>query len=316
MKFTTPVELNPYSFNIEHKHNILCIGSCFASHISKFLEQLHFRVHSNPRGILYNPISICETIQDLLSPEEFNIKDLQFRDDLWHSFDHHGDYSHPNQKQSLENIQFAKTQASAFLQKTDYIIITLGTAHVFKLKENSKVVANCHKFPQELFTRELLHRKTIVTECNKMIEAVAEIRPDVKWIFTVSPVRHKRDGMIQNQQSKASLILSIEQIIKQNENAYYFPAYEIMMDELRNYRFYKEDMIHPSQQAIDFILAKFASMVFTEKTKTLNQQIEKINRGLAHRPIHKDSKDYQAFKKDLKEQMEKIEKQTQGLIRF
>ena len=304
MQFRTKIENLTLPFHISHEDHLLFCGSCFSEHIFNKFHQLKFNSKLNSHGILYHPLSIIKSIDDIINRKIYEEKDLVFSNGLWQSFHHHGHFSDPDQKRCLDKINQSIQIFHDHLQQTNFIIFTLGTSFAFQLKSDLSFVANCHKFPAENFNRVFIQRKTILAAFKQCIENLKTINKDIKFLFTVSPVRHIRDGLVENQKSKASLILSVDEIVKQNENAFYFPSYEIMMDDLRDYRFYEKDLIHPNEQGIDYIWNIFQNEIFNNKTQDLNKRIQQINASLAHRPFFPKSEQHQLF---LKQQLEKIE---------
>lgn len=303
MEFRTKIDSLSFPFHISHEDHLLFWGSCFSEHMYDKFRQLKFDAKLNPHGILYHPLSIIKSIEDVINGKKYEEQDLVFYNGLWHSFHHHGHFSDPDQKTCLDKINHSIDIFNTHLKQANFIICTLGSSFAFQLKSNSTFIANCHKFPADNFNRVFIQRKTILDAFNQCIQNVKAINKNVKFLFTVSPVRHIRDGLVENQKSKASLILSVDEIVKQNEGVFYFPSYEIMMDDLRDYRFYEKDLIHPNEQGIDYIWNIFQDAVFTNQSRQLNKNILQINAALAHKPFFPKSEKHQLF---LKQQLEKI----------
>ncbi len=297
--FRTVLKVPPSDVSISHQNRLLAIGSCFTEHIGARLKSLQFDIQLNPFGILYNPHSIGYALERLHSGALYRNEDLFFHNDLWHSFDHHGRFNHPDSTQALEGINRALAQGGATLQNTDRILLTLGTATVHILRENGRIVANCHKVPGQYFVRRRMEVMEIADCISRACEALAQDKPELRVILTVSPVRHLRDGFEENQRSKAALLLAVEELLRRHAYMRYFPAYEIVMDDLRDYRFYDTDMTHPSAIAIDYIWDQFAGAFFQEDTRILVAAIQKINAALAHRPFHTNTSAHQAFLENL-----------------
>ena len=302
-EFRTKISIPPYDFNMKHSDQILCLGSCFAENIAQKLQRNKFDSLLNPFGILYNPWSISKAINLLLKGKPYTQDQLFNNQGLWHSFDYHGAFSHPDKNEALENINTSFATAQSFLKNTNRLIITLGTANVFVYKKTSEIVANCHKIPGNEFERKRLSIKTIVEKLSSAFEQLKHQNPDLQIISTVSPIRHIRDGLIENQKSKATLLLALEKISSNLDFVNYFPAYEILLDDLRDYRFYKVDLIHPSQMAVDYIWNLFKESFFNTETKNLMLEIEKIVSASEHQPIHPNSTQHQSF---LTQQLQKI----------
>lgn len=292
-------------FKISHHDQILSLGSCFAEHIGGRLRGYKFPSLLNPFGILYNPISIFEALKWLTKEELFKEENLFEHQGLWHSFQHHGQFSNPEKEVTLNQINQSLKEGRAIFKKTTRLILTLGTAHVFEYKKTGKVVANCHKLPGQDFERRKLTLDEVTTCLGDIVGLVKTINPNIKIILTVSPVRHIRDGLVENQRSKSTLLLAIDSLKEiYPDSVFYFPSYEIVLDDLRDYRFFNEDMIHPNDQAINYVWRYFENAFFTEKTTNLNNRIQKIMDALAHRPIHPKSESHQIF---LKNQLSKVE---------
>ncbi|MDL2222881.1 GSCFA domain-containing protein [Bacteroidales bacterium OttesenSCG-928-M11] len=304
MKFRTEIQIPQGNFSISHKERIMTIGSCFAENISCRMIDAGFRVDSNPFGILYNPISISNALQDLLFRTEFTETDLFEFNGLFQSFSHHGKFSGVNKEKVLHGINKQLQLSSKFIRNTQYLIVTFGTAKAYRLS-NGKIVANCHKLPDYYFSHELLSLNDIVQQWHQTIQHLRSFNPKLKILFTVSPIRHWKDGAEENQVSKSILFLAIHELRRWLEDIYYFPAYELMMDDLRDYRFYAEDMLHPSSQAIQYIWEKFGETYFTTETKTLIKEWTAIQRSLNHRPFNEDSIEHKSF---LQKTMEKKER--------
>ncbi|MEN8787818.1 MAG: GSCFA domain-containing protein [Flavobacteriales bacterium] len=306
MNLKTEIKLPSYPFTLSHQEGIVSFGSCFSENIGEKLAQHKFNSLVNPFGILFNPISISKAIEDCILNTQYTASDLQQNNDLHFSLNHHSKYSGSNQAEVLTHINTSISDGSKALKSAKTIILTFGTAWVYKLKESNEVVANCYKLPSSLFTKKLLSISEIVAEVSSSLTKLRLINPEVKIITTISPVRHWKDGVVENQQSKATLHLAIKELREQHENLVYFPSYEIMLDELRDYRFYADDMLHPSSLAIDYIWQKFADAFFSPETKELNKRISHIEKEKNHKPFNPQSNDFIAFKKKLEEKEKEL----------
>ena len=302
--FRTIFPLPEYPFQLHHQMMTISIGSCFAEHIGARLAALKFPICRNPFGILYNPMSIGNGLEFLLEDYLFKEEDLIQHHGIWHSFQHHSQFSGLDKAVVLGTIQKESEQAKAALKKVDCLILTFGTAYVYEHLEREQVVANCHKLAANNFRKHRLGVTEIVTAYRPLLQQLKNQNPAIKILFTVSPVRHIRDGIIENQRSKATLLLAIDALCEAFDFVHYFPAYEIVMDDLRDYRFYKADMVHPSEVAIDYVWDAFANSLFSEQSKQINRQIAKLQQAAAHRPFHVESEGHQSF---LKKQLKKIE---------
>lgn len=301
--FRTEIVCSPDGLLLHHQKPLLAMGSCFARHIGRKLAERKFSVVNNPFGILYNPISLTKSLNHILDGHVYQTADLFSFQELWHSFDHHGQFSHPDSTYALKQINESLAQAKEQLGASSILLLTLGTAQVFEHRKNGKIVANCHKLPPQDFKRYRLSLDQVVTPLAQVFERLAHLAPGIRCLLTVSPVRHLKDGLIANQRSKATLLLAAEQLCQQFDWVHYFPAYEIVLDDLRDYRFYEADLSHPNPQAIDYVWSKFSNNYFSEDTLTLNRSIEKILQASQHRPFHPASARHQSF---LQKQLEKI----------
>ena len=305
MDFRTILLRKKSNIDINYHTNILAIGSCFAENIGSKLQNHRFSTTINPFGILFNPVSIAQGLLLLMSEDfEFGEKDIFQQDDLWHSWMHHGRFSHPQKSEILRGINKSFSTAQHFFKTTNQLIITLGTANVYVEKNTQSVVANCHKVPPQYFDKKCLSVNEIIENWTRVLNQINTQYVDKQIIMTVSPIRHIRDGIIENQHSKAVLLVAIHEICQQFPNVHYFPAYEIMMDDLRDYRFYEADMIHPTTQAIDYIWQFFMDTFFTNDTKNIVEEVKKMNALLQHRPLHPNTEGYQKFVQNVAMKLE------------
>jgi len=314
MEFRTTIHIKKQEPGISYSDKIMMFGSCFAENIGEKLQKSKFQTLVNPFGILYNPESIHASLERILEKKLFSENELFEHEGVWKSFSHHSRFAELTSEAFLENANKKLEEASEFLQTTDFLIITFGTSWIYRLKESGKVVSNCHKLPGTLFIREKLTPDAIVETYTALIRKLLQIRPKINVIFTVSPIRHWKDGAHENQLSKATLLLAIEQLqCLFPTNTGYFPAYEIVLDELRDYRFYAEDMIHPNETAIRYIWERFSGCFFSEETEKQLAEIEKLHSAIRHRPFNPQSKAFQEFiRKNLK-LLEGMEKKYPGV---
>lgn len=307
MKFRTEIFLQKSSLKISHQDKILLAGSCFAENMQAYFRRFLFDVLSNPHGVIYNPVSLHRALQDVAKKEIYELKDLHFYNELYFSAAHHTSFSDTDSSVCLEKINTSITQAHQHLQNANVLIITLGSAYVYAWNETganyfgtpSEIVANCHKLPNTFFQKRLLSLEEIV----QTLQDTIRIFPDKKIIFTVSPVRHWRDGAVENMRSKSLLIEAIHRVAEQSAAVYYFPAFELMMDDLRDYRFYEEDLLHPNKTAVNYIWDKFAATFFDEETQLLNKKIDAIQAMKSHRPRFEDTQAYQAHKQKIEQEI-------------
>lgn len=310
MQFRTTIELKPFDRRIDHSQTILSLGSCFASNVAERLSRAKFCVTSSPTGILFNPESIAATLDrfDAVARGDNGAlpaaEDLAYGNERWFSYDFHSDFSATDATDALAAMQEAVRHGAQALKDAQVVIITFGTAFVFRNKQSGDVVANCHKQPQALFQREMMSAEQIAARYISLMQGPLAGK---QVIFTVSPVRHLADGLEQNSLSKATLRVAVDLIQKACPNAYYFPSYEIVMDELRDYRFYADDMTHPSRMAIDYIWERFGEVAFSDKTKALNERIERIVKASEHRPFNRNGQEYKAFCRTQREKITQLE---------
>lgn len=263
------------------------LGSCFTDNIGGCLLGGGFPACVNPCGTLYNPASIASALLDILYERPYTRDDLFQHEGLWHSWSHHSRFSGPDPDAVVEHINKSQAEASKALSKASALFITFGTSWIFRLTEEGRVVANCHKKPATLFQREMLNTQKVYGLWKKMLRELQARYPALKTVFTVSPIRHLADGAHGNQASKSTLLLAIDQLTQEfKDTSLYFPAYEIMMDDLRDYRFYAADMLHPSPVAIAYIYDKFCESFMTQATVMKALQAEREARRAAHRPLH------------------------------
>lgn len=315
MNLKTEIKLPTYPFSVSHEEKIISFGSCFSENIGRKLLDNKFDVCINPFGILFNPISVCKAINQCVVNYRHKESDLDSNQEIQFSYSHHSSFSSLNKKETLQLINEGIKKGNKYLKKSKTLIITLGTAWVYRLKETNEVVANCYKIPQNQFNKELLSVADIVNTLNNSIANLKEKNPEINIITTISPVRHWKDGVVENQQSKATLHLAFKEINESNDNCHYFPSYELMMDELRDYRFYAKDLLHPSEIAIDYIWEKFGDSFFTEETKKLNKRISQIQKEKNHRPFNPESTEFVEFSKQLVEKENQLHKEFPFLKR-
>ena len=304
--FFTEVNIPNSSEKINYSDKIMTLGSCFAENIGKKMSDSFFRTDINPFGVLYNPVSVLQSLDLLMSEKQVEEKDLFQHQSLWHSFNHSSLFSDESVELTLVKINNRLNSSRQFFKSTQILLITFGTAWVFEDVESGKIVANCHKLPGNRFRRYRLDFQQIIDEYNPMLRLLKEQIPSLQLIFTVSPIRHWKDGAHENTVSKSTLHLSVDALEKRFDFVHYFPAYEIMMDELRDYRFYDSDMLHPSAVAVNYIWQRFSDTYFSAETQKLNKELEQIRNDLNHRPLHSKSAEYQLFIQNIEKRKAKI----------
>ena len=300
MQFRSEFTPKPFPVKIKMTDKLLLVGSCFTEQIGKKLSAHKFNTIENPNGILFNPVSIAKAIKSYTEETVLAENDLFYYNELWASREHHTRFSHPEKLQALQNINIEKKAASEFIKTADWILITLGSAFVYEWKDTEpeknyeNVAANCHKIPTDKFNRRLLNPLEIVNVLEDMQQSVRSVNPNTKFIFTISPVRHLREGFIENNRSKAALIQAVHEITN-DTNSFYFPAYELVIDDLRDYRFFAEDLVHPNYAATNYVWEKFVSAVIDESSQQLMKEINEINAAVNHKPFNPSSTSHKKF---------------------
>jgi hypothetical protein len=312
MKFRTEVELPQYTKKLGYRHQSLMIGSCFAENIGNWLRDRCLPVLVNPFGILYNPISLANSLELLIHRKSFTDKDLFFSNGRYHSFSHHSRFSDIHPANMLERINHSVAEAGNVLNSSGHLLITFGTSWVFQHRPSGEVVSNCHKLPSSVFNRYCLSVAQITERWIPVIEQLKQMNPDLHLVLTVSPIRHLKDGAHENQLSKSTLLLAIASLTDYfgNDSISYFPSYELVLDELRDYRFYAADMTHPSEVALDFIREKFAAALLDQEAQTILGEVEKLLPALLHKPMKQNNTDYNLL------MLNQLEKTNRLQIRF
>lgn len=301
--FRTVINPVQTEWSLEYSGQTVMMGSCFAEHVGNKLKEKLFQVDLNPFGVLFNPVSIASGIQRLISTEEYGENDLFFHDGLWHSFDHHSRFSGSDPIEVLNGINKRLEESSSKIRVAKSLFITFGTARVFHHIKTGRVVANCHKVPADEFQYQLLKIGDIVRLYTRIFHDLWHLNPDLNIVLTVSPVRYWKDGPNGNQISKSTLLLALSELVKEFDKTSYFPAYEIFMDDLRDYRFYDQDMLHPGPAGIDYVWDKFSSCYMNDETLKIMSRIEKIVKARAHKPRNPETKSHKEFQIKLNEKI-------------
>jgi len=300
MQFTTKIPIPKSNHLIDYDSKIITLGSCFAVNIAEKFNYFKFQNTVNPFGILFHPLAIHEVLRRAVEEDFYQENELFFHNERWHCIDVHSDLSDSNKEDLLQNLNQNLSHLKTQIKAATHVLITYGTAWVYKEKNSQKIVANCHKVPQIQFDKELLSAAQIEAAITETVSLLLTVNRNLNVVLTVSPVRHLKDGFVQNQQSKANLIIGIHQAIQQpttnnQQPTTYFPSYEIMMDELRDYRFYAADMIHPNQTAIDYIWERFVETNITGDSIQIMNEVDSIQKGLAHKPFNPESDGHHNF---------------------
>jgi hypothetical protein len=313
MELRTTFSITPTENKITYNDPVMFIGSCFAASVGKQLEAGRMPVMINPSGTVYNPFSICNTLDTITFERKYKISDLYNNNGTWLSFNHYTDFSSEQADEVVLRINDRNEKARDFISRSRFLFITFGTARVYRWKKSGKIVSNCHKIPSAEFTNELLSVEAIVTLWKNQLDRLKSLFPEIKVIFTVSPVRHWKDGAHGNQVSKAVLFLAIEELIGHPSNPGYFPAYELVMDDLRDYRFYDDDMLHPSRAAVDYIWNAFSDCYLDDKTKKLWHEINSITKAVSHKIQTTSKSEITKFAKNILSRIDAAEKKLPGI---
>jgi hypothetical protein len=309
MNFHLEFTPKPFSKKITHRHKIMLMGSCFTENIGDKLMRHKFSVLQNPNGILFNPVSVAEALENYIAKKEITEAELFYLNETYHSWQHHSRFSSPQKNEAVEIINKSTLSAQEYLKQADFLIITFGSAWVYELtdkaenKKNNIVAANNHKAPADWFNRRLLSSAELESIIDKMFAALKVFNPELNIIFTISPVRHLREGFVENNRSKAALINAVHNAVEKYKNVFYFPAFELVIDDLRDYRFYAEDMVHPNYAATNYVWEKFVPTAIDEPSQELMKTINEINAAKNHKPFNASS---EAHKKFLKTNFEKV----------
>lgn len=308
MKFQTKINLIPQLYNqIDYNSKLLLIGSCFVENIGNKLDYFKFQNFQNPFGILFHPEAIETLIVNGINEKVYRDDDIFFYEEQWHCYDAHSKLSNSSKEKLLKVLNKNVKNTNKYVQQSTHIIITLGTAWMYRFIETDTIVANCHKVPQKKFAKELMSVDAISESLQAIIGLIKSVNREITIIFTVSPIRHLKDGFVENTKSKSHLISAIHQVVEPRNKLYYFPSYEIMLDELRDYRFYKEDMLHPNQTAINHIWSVFQKVWISSDSNEIIEEVDKVQKGLLHKPFNPNSDAHQKFQQQLKESQEKLQ---------
>lgn len=307
MQFRTIIPIEKSENQIDYNSNVLLMGSCFAENIGAKFSYFKFNHLVNPFGIIFNPVSIEKLVERLVNDKKFTEADIFFHNNLWQSYEVHSELSNPDKEVFLNKLNTLLKETRSRLSEVTHFQITYGTSWIYRNIESKEIVANCHKVPQKQFTKELLSIETIQNSIQNTIQLVHKINSNCHFIFTVSPVRHSKDGFVENTVSKAHLISAIHHSQFTSDNSQYFPSYEIMMDELRDYRFYTDDMLHPNQTAVDYIWERFSQSFINEKEAETMQEVDSIQKSLLHRPFNPTSENHLKFLSQLNVKIENLQ---------
>lgn len=295
MQLTLTLDIPPLQRPITYTDNILLIGSCFTEHITDRLLHHKFRVLQNPHGILFNPLSVAQSINGYIDGKQYTDSELFQLNELWNSWDHHTRFSHTSKQAALDGINFSQNEADAFIKKADWVIITLGSAFQYYLTENGKHVANNHRAPAQWFEKRLLPIDEIVEALDATLQKLQTANPYANVLFTISPVRHIRDGVVDNNRSKARLIEAVHTLCSKHAHTHYFPAYELVIDILRDYRYYDIDFVHPNYMATTYVWEHFMKACISPDVHEVMKQVAEIMTARNHRTRFPDTNAHKKF---------------------
>lgn len=303
MQFQLDIQIKKPEELIRYGQKIMLMGSCFTEHIGKALQELKFDVMQNPHGILFDPASVCHSLLSYIEGKKYTESDLFYLNEVWVTWYHHSRFAHMQKEKCIEQINHSQEKANVFLHQADWLIITLGSSFSYRLTEVAdkaslkagSPVANCHRAPGQWFQKHMMEIPETTAELDQLIHRLRTFNPDLKLIFTISPVRHIRDGVVENNRSKARLLESVHHLVNKFDKTWYFPAYELVIDVLRDYRFYDIDMVHPNYPATQFVMEKFMDSMVDEPSKWLSQEIRKIVTARNHKAFQAETKAHQQF---------------------
>ena len=295
MKSILDIEIKSPDVQLGYNDSVLLMGSCFTEHIGGRLADSKFSVLQNPNGILFDPISVCNSLMSYMGPDEYAADDLFYLDELHQSWKHHSLFSGMDANEVLQNINYKQQEAHGFLQNADWLIVTLGSSFHYRLVETGQPVANCHRAPGQWFTKHLLTIEETVAALENCMHRLFHFNDKLKIIFTISPVRHVRDGVIENNRSKARLIEAVHHLVNKFDRLYYFPAYELVIDVLRDYRYYDIDLVHPNYAATDFVFQKFAEHFIEPAAQALMAEVKSIGLAYRHKPFQSGTQGHKNF---------------------
>jgi GSCFA family len=309
MQFQIQFPIEPFAQQIQMQDAVMLIGSCFTEHISKHLQDRKINVLQNPHGILFNPVSVHASLRDVMRKQVYAQDHLFYHNEMWHSWLHHSRFSGITPQEALDKMNNSINQAHAFLQNAKWLIITLGSAFAYRHNDLDMHVSNNHRAPSQWFTKELLPIDAIQCMLQESVDELKKTNPELQIIFTISPVRHLRDGVVENNKSKARLLEAVHQCIGNNPNCHYFPSYEIVIDELRDYRFYDIDFAHPNYMATQYVWQRFAEVAISAAAKPFMDAMHQLKIAMNHKAIHPSSEAHQQFLKSNFDKCVALEKE-------
>jgi GSCFA family protein len=313
MKMMLDIDIKSPDKRISYNDKILLIGSCFTEHIGNRLEELKFSILQNPNGILFDPLSVSKSIVSYIGNTVYKDEDLFYLNELWQSWNHHSIFSGTKPEEVMAKINESQKKAHEFITTADWLMITLGSSFSYQLSENGNPVANCHRAPAKWFNKQLLRIDETVSNLDNMIHQLFHLNKKINVIFTVSPVRHIRDGVIENNRSKARLLEAVHHLVNKFERLYYFPAYELVIDVLRDYRFYDVDLVHPNYAATEFVFENFRQFFITEETVQIMDEVKRLMTAYRHKPFQPSTEAHRQFLKGNLERIQQFQQKNPHL---
>lgn len=306
MNFRTEIELAKANFQFSHSDKVVLLGSCFSENIGLKLQRYRFQVDVNSHGIVFNPESVAIALEDVIENKRYTKEDLIYHNGLYVSLNHHGKFSHENADVAIKKINDSIANHHLQLKYARVLFVTFGSAWAYRYKETKRIATNCHKIPQSSFEKILISNEEIIARWSDSLEKLHAFNKDIQVVFTVSPVRYWRDGALQNQLSKSHLIIAADALKEKFNFAHYFPSYELVMDDLRDYRFFKEDMLHPNDVAINYVWEKLIAWCMSDETRQKLNQLEPLLRFTEHRPMNSNTKDFETILADKERQIQQL----------
>lgn len=314
MELQTQIALRSSKNPIDYESKVLLLGSCFSDSIGEKLLNFQFDVLSNPFGVIFNPVSLHRLIRRAIDSEEFVESDFFCDREQWQCYELHSTFNRESQEEAIKEANKALTSFRSYLEEATHLILTLGTAQGYLLKVRKQMVSNCHKQEAKLFEKQLLSISKIEEALKQIHTLVRAVNPTIGFVYTLSPVRHRKDGFVENQRSKAHLCAAIHKVIDQDTSIDYFPSYELLLDELRDYRFYDRDLLHPNALAVDYIWDLFTKVSMTDKTLESLKKVSQISKGFSHRPFQPNTESHRLFLETLEEKIGELQKEYPSKI--
>lgn len=292
---------------LRYGERLLLLGSCFSEHIGERLVRGQFAPVINPHGILFTPASIAAAVENYIDGRRYTPDDLFYFQGRWHSWDHHGRFSDADAGRCLQQINARMQEGSDRVRKAEWLILSFGSAHAYRLQADGRLVANCHQLPGNIFDKILLSQAQVVAALDHMLHRLFDVNSAVRVIFTISPVRYAKDGLVASNCSKAVLLTAVHHLVEKFERLYYFPAYELVVDDLRDYRFFGPDLVHPNELAIGYVWEKFCAYALDASSRELLGEVEEVVRAASHRPVHPGGDAHRAFASGQLERIARLE---------